>query len=99
MIIGYKLFRLKKDGSLTSLFINKTVTLPPGKWLKAKPHKTEGFSFRPGWHATPKPFAPHLTEKGRVWKKVMLKGVKEHRKPAAQGGLWYLATQMKILED
>jgi len=97
MIYGYKLFRVKKDGTLTSLFINKKVALAVGKWLKARPYRTPGFAFRPGWHATTRPHAPHLTTKGRVWKKVALKGVKKFYRPAHEGSVWYLATQMKIL--
>lgn len=97
-ILGWKLFRKKSDGALTSLFIDRQKHLKSGVWLKAQAHLTEGYAFRPGWHALPVKNAPHLTTKGRVWKRVALKGVHVHRKPKAQGGTWYLATQMKILD-
>ena len=97
VIRGYKLFRLRKDGTLGSLFINRQDVLKPGKWLKAKSYPTEGFAVRPGWHATSKPVAPHLSKKGRVWKQVELRGVVEFVRPQAQGGLWYLAKEMRIV--
>jgi hypothetical protein len=73
------------------------VPLPTGKWLKGRSYPTPGFKVRPGWHATAKPLAPHLSERGRVWKQVLLRGVTPVQRPEAQGGLWYLAKEMKIL--
>jgi len=95
-IIGFKLLRVRKDKSLSPLFINPTQRIPVGKWLKAEEHRTSGFAFRPGWHACAKPYAPHLSKKGRVWCRVSLRGVQEHHRPAAQGGLWYIAEWMRI---
>ena len=93
----YKLFRVLKSGDITSLFINKTERLEYNKWLEAKEYPTKGYTFRPYWHCTEKPEAPHLTEKGRVWKKVLIKDFEEFSRPEHQGGMWFLAKQMKIL--
>lgn len=95
-IKAYKLFRLRKDGTLGSLFIDRKVVIQPKKWLKAKSVKTPGFAFRPGWHACSTPTAPHLSTKGRIWKEVLLRGTTEHIRPVAQGGLWYTATSMYV---
>jgi hypothetical protein len=87
-----------KDGSLSSLFIGKRNRLPLGKWLKAECLPTKGFAVRPGWHCTREPIAPHLSTKDRVWVKVEIKNYTELRRPISQGGVWYLADKMKILE-
>ena len=64
---AYKLFRIRKDGSLGSLYINQKFKIPVREWLKAEEHKKRGFAFRPGWHATHSPEAPHIKTKGRQW--------------------------------
>ena len=94
---AYKLFRKLKDGSLTSLFINKTRRLPSNQWLKAESFPTKGFAIRPYWHCCSKPEAPHLSQKGRVWAKVEIKDFIEFQRPNNQGGKWYLANKIKIL--
>lgn len=47
-IKGYKLLRLRKDGTLGPLFINARMRIPVGKWLKAESHPTKGYALRPG---------------------------------------------------
>jgi hypothetical protein len=96
IITGYKLFRLRKNGTLGPLFIDPKLVVRPYVWLKAKAVRTEGFAFRPGWHACSKKLAPHLSKRGRVWCKVSLAGVTEHYRPTSQGGLWYTARWLKI---
>lgn len=96
IIEGYKLFSLRKDGSIRSLFINKGIKLPIGKWIKAEEHPTKGFAFRPGWHATLEPIAPHLSKKNRVWAKVKMKEAVRFNRPESQGGTWLLAKWIKI---
>lgn len=96
-MLAYKLFRLRKDGSLGSLFINRKVRLEEGVWLPAGIHETKGYTCRPGWHCTSEPTAPHLSEKGRVWKKVQIEDYYEMNRPKSQGGKWFIATIMKIL--
>jgi hypothetical protein len=96
-MIAYKLFRIRKDGSLGSLFINKSLRIAVGEWVTAESHWTEGYSYRPGWHAMPFPYAPHLSERGRQWFMVELADVTEFEKPKAQGGTWYLAKAMKVI--
>jgi len=95
---AYKLFRVRKDGTIGSLFINKKAKLPVGKWLKAESYPTKGFAVRPGWHACAKPEAPHLSTRDRAWFLVEIKKVTEHQRPEAQGGLWYTAEKLRIIE-
>ena len=102
--IAYKLFRVLKSGEITSLFINKKVKLPTNEWMDAKPYPTKGFAVRPGWHCTAQPVAPHLkmvlkTGEQRIWKKVLMLNYTEVQRPESQGGLWYLANKIKILEE
>jgi hypothetical protein len=99
-VIAYKLFRRRKDGSLGSLFIHRAARIPVGVWLDAEPHRTCGYAFRPGWHCTRKPEAPHLRQSGdRVWYRVELREVQTFERPICQGGAWLLARQMKVLEE
>lgn len=97
-MIGYKLFRVRKDGTLGPLFINKRLVIPMGEWLEAESHPTKGFAYRPGWHATLKPVAPHLSTKGRVWAKVEIEGTTMYNRPESQGGTWVLAERLKVLD-
>ena len=102
--IAYKLFRKTRDNRITSLFINKTRNLPLGIWMEAQNYPTKGFAERPGWHCTAEPRAPHLKMKlksgeVRVWKKVLIEDFTEFERPESQGGLWFLAKRMMILED
>ena len=97
-IVAYKLVRRRRDGTLGPLFINKQQVVPIGRWLQAESHPTPGFKVRPGWHCTSKPVAPHLSMKGRVWCKVEITHFTEFERPKAQGGLWYIAGRMRVLE-
>jgi len=97
--IAYKLFRKLKSGEVTPLFINKTARLPIGEWMKAESHRTKGFAYRPQWHCTGKPVAPHLTEKGRVWMKIEMKDFEVYARPEHQGGKWFLADNIKIIGE
>ena len=96
-MIAYKLFRQLKDGEITSLFINKKRRLPTNEWMVAESYPTKGFAIRPYWHCTNENIAPHLSECGRVWKKIEMKDFTEFPRPQAQGGMWYLAGSIKIL--
>lgn len=102
-MIGYKLLSLRKDGSVGPLFMDKRLRLPIGEWLEAKTnvHK-KGFAFRPGWHILAQPHAPHLnsTKLRRVWAKVEFNAntATEFNRPANQGGKWFLAKKMRVLE-
>lgn len=95
---AFKLFREMKDGSIAPLFINKTQRLDIGKWYKAEAHRTKGYKFRPGWHCTSQPVAPHLSEKGRGWYEVEIKNYEDMKRPPSQGGLWYLANNLKVIK-
>ena len=97
-MIAYKLFKLRADGSLGSLFINSKVKLEENKWLAADCYPTKNFKVRKGWHCVPRKFAPHLSKTGRVWRKVEIKNIKELIKPKNQGGRWFLAGKMRILK-
>jgi len=96
-MIRYKLFRVRKDGSLGPLFINRRQRILIGEWLEAGDHPTKGYAHRPGWHLMDSPEAPHLSEKGRAWYVVEVKGERRYPRPAAQGGGWILADQIKVL--
>ena len=98
-MIAYKLFRLLKNGQIAPLFINKKLRLEYDKWYQAETIPTKGFAVRTGWHVVSKPIAPHLSTKNRVWKKVEIEDFTEFIRPASQGGKWYLANKMKVLED
>lgn len=96
-MIVYKLFRCRKTGTLGSLFINRRAVLPRFVWLTAQDHETRGFKHRPGWHCTAQPQAPHLSSAGRQWFEVEISDFEELKRPALQGGTWFLAKRIKIL--
>lgn len=98
MVEAYKLFKVRKDGSIGSLFIGARAKLPTGEWLQAETLPTKGFAVRHGWHGCAEPVAPHLGTKGRQWFKVLFDGITEHIRPENQGGRWYTAERMMILE-
>jgi len=93
---AYKLFKLRKNGSISSLFINNKVILPLNTWLQAFSFPTEGFQLRPGWHTMKRPIAPHLSKKNRIWAEVEIKDYEKCKRPESQGGLWYLSKWMKV---
>ncbi len=97
-MIGYKLFTQHKNGSIGPLFINRKQRLEVGIKYLAEEHKTKGFAFRPGWHICSTQSAPHLSKKGRVWAKVEFSDYEEHIRPESQGGLWFTANYMRILQ-
>ncbi len=97
-MIGYKLFRTRKNGTIGSLFINRKAILPIGQWIDADTFPTKGFAIRPGWHITHSPCAPHLSMKGRCWYKVEFKDYHKLKRPEAQGGVWYIANKMRIIK-
>jgi hypothetical protein len=99
-MIGYKLFRVRKDGSIGSLFINRRKRLEIGKQYKSENHPTVGFAPRPGWHICARPMAPHLSMRDRRWFVVQFGDggwVRQYERPAIQGGLWYTAQYMTVL--
>lgn len=69
-----------------------------GVWHDAEPHQTKGYAFRPGFHCTLSPDAPHLSEKDRVWLKVEIKDITYFDRPESQGGRWALAQRLKPIE-
>ncbi len=98
---AYKLLRVKKDGNLYPLFINKTVSTPIGEWLEAECIPTNGFAVRCGFHCTFTPWAPHLkTElasgEKRVWVECEVEDYTTYDRPESQGGAWILAQRMKL---
>jgi hypothetical protein len=98
-VFGYKLFRQTNNG-LRSLFIDRNRELPEGVWLRYKSVATKGYMYRPGWHVLLQPVAPHLSEKGRVWKQVRVRGlIARHERPAAQGGTWLTVREIYIVPN
>jgi len=98
-MIAYKLFRKRKDNTYGPLFINRKQKVELMVWYNAEEHPTKGFAVRPGWHCCAEPLAPHLSKKDRVWCKVMITQYTEHQRPESQGGLWYTANKMKVLNE
>lgn len=94
----YKLFRTLKDGNITSLYINKKRKLPIGEWLEAESFPTKGYAFRPFWHCTKTPNAPHIKMVGKIWYEVVIEDYTEFKRPDSQGGIWYLAKRIKIIK-
>ena len=102
-MIAYKLIRVRKDGTLGPLFINRAQVIPTGKWLTAEDHHTPGYARRPGWHAAADPIAPHLKTKlksgeHREWYEVEITGAVPIKRPACQGTTWYVAKRMRVLK-
>jgi hypothetical protein len=74
----YKQFRKDKSGNLHPLYVLSDQTIPIGVWLKAESGKrTEsgkvvsklgGLAYRPGWHLSEIPYAPHIgiKENGKI---------------------------------
>lgn len=98
---AYKLLRMKKDGKLYPLFINKTIPTPLNEWLIAECHPTKGFAVRQGWHCCFNPIAPHLKKElangeKRVWVECEVEDFTTYDRPESQGGAWVLAQKMKI---
>jgi len=102
-MFAYKLFKMRKDGTLGPLFINASKVVPVGEWMPAENHPTKGFAHRPGWHCCFEMNAPHLSKKlkrgqKRVWCKVEVEGTRTYSRPESQGGSWVLADHMRVLE-
>ena len=95
---GYKLLRVRKDGTLGSLFINARARLPLNEWMEAMPWPTKGYQFRPQWHVLTEPHAPHLSTKGREWYEVEVENFTVMKRPESQGGVWLLAQRMRIID-
>jgi len=95
--VAYKLLNLRKDGTFGPLFINRKQIIPLNVWLKAEDHPTKGYAHRPGWHVAPRPEAPHLSTKGRIWMRVKIRGFVELKRPESQGGTWWLAEWMMVI--
>lgn len=102
-MIAYKLFRVRKDGTIGALFINRVATIEIGRWYEAENIPTNGFAVRPGWHCLALPRAPHLKEEPknetRAWFEVEITDFKSFIRPENQGGEWYLAQNMKVVRE
>ena len=71
---SYKLLRIKKDGKLYPLYVKADKPTPIGVWLEAEcgeltsngkvKSKLGELCFRPGWHLSSIPYAPHIGKKG-----------------------------------
>lgn len=94
---AFKLFRVRKDGSLGPLFINMRLRIETGVWYEAEDHPTKGFAHRPGWHCGDQPEAKHLSEKGRAWYEVEIQDFYRFPRPAHQGGEWIIANHMRVI--
>lgn len=97
-MVAYKLFRIRKNGTIGSLFINQRQIIPIGQWLTAEDHPTPGYAHRFGWHATTTPHAPHLSMKNRAWYKVEVNDDAPILQRPASQGTWVLAKHLKVIE-
>jgi len=103
-MIAWKLLRKRKDNSLGPLFVNRKMRVSIGEWMEAENHPTKGFAIRPGFHVLARSHAPHLMKKDgtlskdRVWAQVEIEDFQEFTRPESQGGRWFLANRMKVLE-
>ena len=91
--------RVLKDGSITSLFINKKDKMELNVWRTAECIPTKGFAVRTGFHTLGSPYAPHLSMKDRAWFEVEIEDYTELNRPAHQGGKWYLANRMRLIKQ
>lgn len=96
--VAYKLFKQRKDGTLGSLFINRRMRVPVGEWLEAEDYPTKGYAHRPGWHSGETNGKCHLSEKDRIWCKVLIKDYYNFKRPKNQGGMWYISQWLKVVK-
>jgi len=95
---AFKLFRIRNDGTLGPLFINCRQRIPIGEWLPAEiRHRRKGFAYRPGWHSSVEPRAPHLSDRGRVWAEVEIADFHPYKRPERQGGVWFLSNWIRVV--
>lgn len=103
-MLAYKLFTVRKDGTLGPLFINRHQVIPVGEWLTAGTHPRKGYAVRYGWHAMLRQSAPHLMKRdgglagNRTWALVELDSATVHHRPDKQGGSWVQGERMRVLE-
>jgi hypothetical protein len=98
-MIGYKLFRKRKNGTLGPLFINKRQVIEMGVEYPFELHPTKGYAVRAGWHICDKAVAPHLSKKNRVWCQVKFTHMKTLQRPESQGGTWYLGSTLQVIKE
>lgn len=97
---AWKLFHIRKNGTLGPLFIDRRQVLQRGIWLPAANCPTKGYAERPGWHAVCNPDAvAHLSTKGRVWVSVCLRDWYLWPRPESQGGTWVIGRWIKLNEE
>ena len=97
VIFAFKLFRIRKEGSIGSLFVEPTARHPIGTWIPAKAHSHKKLKFRKGWHALIHPNAPHLSKKNRAWYIVMVDNYEVIDRPKNHGGKWVIAQKLNII--
>ena len=105
-MIAYKLFRIDKEGRLHPMFVLANQTIPLGRWLDAKagPKDKNGYVrskigpliYRPGWHLSEMPYAPHLgvgwhdkvkpLKPDMVWTKCLIDDRKDFTKDVEKNG-------------
>ena len=99
-MLAYKLFRVRKDGTLGSLFIGRKNVVPKGEWLECDTIPTKGFAVRRGWHCVTQKHAPHLAPKpDRKWFVVDIAQYTSLERPSSQGEEWIIAEKMKVIGE
>lgn len=103
-MIAYKLLRVRRDGSLGPLFVDRGLRLKPNFiHIARKDCKHPGLAHRPGFHCCAKPEAPHMklrlkNGEVRVWCRVQIMCYTKHVRPEAQGGTWFTAKYLQVIE-
>ena len=81
--VAFKLVRLRKDGTVGPLFIDRGFTPevgPRAMWYRAKFNPTKGFAER------------------RVWVECRVACFRTYSRPESQGGTWILADRIKFVK-
>lgn len=96
---AYKLFRKRADGTLGPLCVNRGLVIPKGVWLRCEfDCDPRNASYRPGWHARPRPFSDHVqTLPNRVWCLVYLDDAEKVFKSKYEW--WHVAKWMKVIRE
>lgn len=102
---AFKLMRLRRDGTVGPLFIDRGFTPevgPRAVFYRAAFHPTKGFAERRGWHCTARPVAPHLSMRlksgeRRVWVECRVTCCQTYSRPESQGGEWLLAERIRFV--
>jgi hypothetical protein len=99
---AWKLFRLRKDGTLGPLFVDRELVIRPETVYTARQDiRPKTLAYRPGFHCIKHRWAPHIKMRlhngeRRVWCRVVIADYYRDKRPLTQGGMWYVAQNLMI---